>query len=198
MQIWSKPRMLRYIVLGFVGAILICAPAQASGQTLSLAELVKHVKVALLLVEQSAVKDKLPSIETATLNVHAIQILEAGGKLKFYVISAGANTKAATTSNIKLVLGPPSANSATDVASDNLAESIANSIVSAAEAIAEARIGQPPLEPRSLTAEITFAVTTEGEGGVSIQFPPFSAEAKGGISSSNTHSIIISYKWPHE
>ena len=161
----------------------------------TLERLVGEVKVALLKVEQQKVSEKLPDLEKVELEVNTTQSKGGGGKISFIIVKAGAEISTEKTNSIKLTLKTPSADAAADVSAHELADALAGSILAGARAIGAAKLGSPPLHAEQLKAVVKFALVSEGEGQLSILFPPFEIGGGAKVSSSNIQSITVTYKY---
>ena len=182
----------------FFGSLLASAVAFAEpafATQITLEDLVREVKVALLKVQQDDESESLPKLETAVLELNTVQVTKANGKISFIIVEIGGDVSNQITHTVKLTLAPPSPDASSDVASIRLANALAESILAGAKAITEAKKGSPPLHARELTVAIKFALKREGGGGLKISFPPFNIGAGGSASASAIQSITVTYKY---
>jgi hypothetical protein len=183
------------LVLFFVSCIILPTHSPAFSKDLTLEDLVREVKVALLKVQQSAENDKLPPLSSAEIELNTVQSKNGEGKLSVLIVEIGGTLSSEITNTIKLTLVPPSSKSSSDVASVQFADALAESILSGARGIAAAKIGSPPLNAKELEATIKFVIKRDGNGKLSISFPPFELSAGGGIKKSSIQSIKVIYKY---
>ncbi len=174
--------------------ILMLLIPNAYAQEFQLERLLDEAKSALLLVEQEAVAQSLPRLDTVTLELNVTQGAKVGGKISFFIVSFGKEKNTEITNSVKLVLAPPPADSGSNVANVGLAQALADSILAGAYAINTAVRGLPPLYPKELTTTINFVLTTDGSGGFKLEFPPFSAGISGADSAKFVQKITVTYK----
>ena len=185
--------MARRIVTTFVLALLLTSSAAAADDELTVSALVRQVKSALLTVQQSASASTLPPLKQAILRIRTGFTVAGDGEIHIFVISFGARAKNYYSSEIEIVLTPPSKDSSSNVSIDSLGDSLAKAIIAAANAIEKAQKGDPPLILKTLDARVAFTVERSGRGGFQINFPPFSGRGGSEISSSQVHSIEVIY-----
>jgi hypothetical protein len=179
---------------------LLVAPNGAVGQTsagdgtLSLTDLVREVKVALLQVEEAAERQDLPKLESAVLEVKTSLKLEGDGKISMWVVELGGGQNNEYASTVTLTLKPPPPGSSSNIAAVHLADALREAIISGARAIKAAGQGNPPLVADKLEASVHFAVERDASGKVSIKFPPFEASGGGGVKSGAVQTISVTYK----
>jgi hypothetical protein len=160
----------------------------------SLEFMIDQVKQALVLIERGAKKEKLPSLDTVVLELNVTQTKKINGKISILIVSFGANKTNEVTNSIKLVLAPPEPGQPTNVSRPKLSQAIADSVLAAAHAIESAQRGSPVLEARQVISKISFVVTTDSEGGLAIEFPPFSSKIIGGNINKAVQTITVTYK----
>jgi hypothetical protein len=182
------------VLFGFLLAFALAFAEPTCANQMTLEDLIREVKVALLKVQQDDESRSLPKLETAVLELNTVQVMKANGKVSFYVVEIGGDVSSQITHTVTLTLTPPSAKASSDVASTRLAEALAESILAGAKAIVAAKKGSPPLHARELKVAIKFALIREGGGGLKVSFPPFAIGAGGSISASAIQSITVTYK----
>jgi len=166
----------------------------AETNDVALKTMLREVKVALLRVEQTADQESLPPLKQATLELKATQTTDANGKISFFVASLGGGVKSQAVQTITLILAPPDKDSGEDVASVQIADILAEAILAGARAIDDASRGEPPLIAKDLSVTVQFGLTTDGEGGLSLAFPPFDGEIGGKYSAATVQKITVHYK----
>jgi Trypsin-co-occurring domain 2 len=187
------------VIFGFI-AFLLIAPANALAQasssdtTLSLADLVRELKVALLQVAEASERQHLPSLESAVLEAKTSMKLEGDGKISLWVIELGGGQNNEYASTVTLTLKPPPPGSSSNIAAVHLADALREAIISGARAIDAAAQGNPPLIADKLEAAVHFAVTRDASGKVAIKFPPFELSGGGGATSAAVQTITVTYK----
>ncbi len=160
---------------------------------ISLSELVRQTKIALLRVEQQW-PDGAPEFHAATLIVQSGMTIEANGKVRFFVIEAGAEGSTSGSSTVELRLTSPDPESAENKSKAPLADALAAAILGASGAIEAAARGEPPLQAESVKATIEFTVSGSALTGIQVAFPPFEASAGVEVSSVSTQRIIAEFK----
>ena len=120
--------------------------------------------------------------------------VEANGKIRFFVIEAGAEGSTSGSSTVELRLTPPDPESAENKSEAPLADALAAAILGASDAIEAAARGEPPLQAESVKATIEFTLSGSALAGIQVAFPPFEASAAGEVSSVSTQRIIAEFK----
>ncbi|WP_426420307.1 trypco2 family protein [Bradyrhizobium genosp. A] len=186
-------------VFGFF-AFLLIAPTSAFAQgaadntALSLTDLVRELKVALLQVGEASERQHLPKLESAVLEAKTSMKLEGDGKISLWVIELGGGQNNEYASTVTLTLKPPPPGSSSNIAAVHLADALREAIISGARAINAAGQGNPPLVADKLEAAVHFAVTRDASGKVAIKFPPFEVSGGGGATSAAVQTITVTYK----
>ncbi len=181
-------------------ALLLIAPASAAqtvsndGGALSLSDLVREVKVALLQVGEAAERQNLPKLESAVLETKTSMKVEGDGKISLWVIELGGGQNAEYASTVTLTLKPPPPGSPSNIAAVHLADALREAIISGARAIKTAGQGNPPLIASKLEASVHFAVERDAAGKLAIKFPPFEVSGGGGVKSGAIQTITVTYK----
>ena len=185
-------------------AFLLIAPTSVLAQTsagdaaLSLTDLVREVKVALLQVGDAAERQNLPKLESAILAAKTSMKLEGDGKISLWVIELGGGQNNEYATTVTLTLKPPPPESpniaASNTAAVHLADALKEAIISGARAIKAAGQGNPPLIADKLEASVHFAVERDASGKVGIKFPPFEASGGGGVKSAAVQTITVTYQ----
>jgi hypothetical protein len=181
-------------------AFLLIAPTSVLAQTsagdaaLSLTDLVREVKVALLQVGEAAERQNLPKLESAVLAAKTSMKLEGDGKISLWVVELGGSQNNEYASTVTLTLKPPPPGSSSNIAAVHLADALREAIISGARAINAAAQGNPPLVADKLEASVHFAVERDASGKAAIKFPPFEASGGGGVKSAAVQTITVTYK----
>ena len=161
---------------------------------LSLTDLVREVKVALLQVNVTAQKQNLPKLDTAVLEANTSMKIEGDGKISLWVVEIGGGQNNEYNSTVTLTLKPPPPGTPTSVATVRLADALKEAILSGARAIEAAREGNPPLIATKLEASVHFAIQRDASGQVAVTFPPFKVSGGGGVTSAAVQTITVTYK----
>lgn len=172
-----------------------------SGQTvwadqndLSLADLVRDVKVALLQVNDAAERQNLPGLDNVVLQANTVMKVEGDGKINLWVVEIGGGKSNEFASTVTLTLKPPPPGSAANIGTVHFSDALKEAILSGARAIGEAKKGDPPLIPAKLEASVHFAIQRDAKGGVSVKFPPFEASAGVSVTGSEVQTITVTYQ----
>jgi hypothetical protein len=186
-------------VLWLFGFLLI-APASGGaetateGGTLSLANLVREVKVALLQVGEAAEAQNLPKLDNAVLEVKTSLKKEGDGKISLWVVELGGGQNNEYASTVTLTLKPPPPGSPSDIATVHLADALKEAILAGARAIRAAGQGNPPLIADKLEASVHFAIQQDANGKLAVKFPPFEVSGGVGVTSAAVQTITVTYK----
>jgi hypothetical protein len=191
--LWNRHNISIFLILFLVG-FAIALPVSAE-QQMTLEDLVREVKLALLKVQQKIENNSLPPLETVKLEVNTVQSMIGDGKISFLIVELGSKTSKKVTNSVKLTLRPPPSDSSADVSASGISGALAESILAGARAVAIAKKGSPPLHAQELEATVKFAIEREGNGKLSIRFPPFEMGAGGSIAESAIQSITATYKY---
>jgi len=184
----------RALITSLLFPSLVCVIATAAqGDTLSLADMVREVKVALLQVAETTQAQHLPKLEKAVLSVNTSIKIDAQGKVNLWVIELGSGGLNEYSSDVTLTLVPPPPGSESNIGSVHLAEALSGAIIAGAQAIASAKEGKPPLIAQGLEASVRFALQRDASGKVGIKFPPFDASVGAGIASDQIQTIRVTY-----
>jgi hypothetical protein len=134
--------------------------AAANDGPLSLSDLVREVKVALLQVNEAAESQNLPKLDTAVLEAKTSMKYGVDGKINLWVVEAGGGKSNEYASTVTLTLKPPPPGSPSNIASISLAPALKEAILSGARAIYEAGQGNPKLLADKLEASVHFTVAS--------------------------------------
>ena len=188
----SGKKTLMFLIALWLAAIM-STPVFAKQITLE--DLVREVKVALLKVEQHAANANLPPFSTAELELNTVQSAGLNGKISFLIVEIGGAGSEQITNSVRLTLLPPPPKSSSDVANLKFADSLAESIIAGAQAIAVAKKGSPPLKAKELQVSVKFVIIRDAEGKLSIKYPPFEIAGGGSVSDSAIQSITVRYSY---
>ena len=117
----------------------------ANEADLSLTDLVREVKVALLKVAEAVEAQHLPKLDKAELEVNASIKTDGDGKVSLWVVELGASGNNEYASTVTLTLRPPPPGSSSNIAVVHLAGALSEAILAGARAIQAAGEGNPPL-----------------------------------------------------
>lgn len=185
---------------GWLIALLMLAPASGMAQTaadegaLSLSDLVREVKVALLQVAEAAEAQDLPKLDNALLEAKTSMKIAGDGKISLWVVEIGGGKSNEYGSTVRLALKPPPPGSSSDIAAVHLADALREAILSGARAIRAAGEGNPPLVLDKLEALVNFAIQRDASGKLSVKFPPFSVSGGAGVTSAEVQTITVTYR----
>jgi hypothetical protein len=172
----------------------LSAPTGAGAQTLTLEDMIREVKVALLRVEQIAREEEIPPLHSVDLELNTVQVVDGNGKVSFLIFVIDGGVKTEQTNTVKLTLVPPPPESGSSVAAANIADTLTQAILAGARAIKLAGQGQPPLVANELKATLKFAFTKKAGGGLQLQFPPFEIGGSGSGSHGAVQTLSVTYK----
>lgn len=186
-------------IVGLLGFLLIAptggmAQSAGSDSVLSLADLVREVKVALLQVSDATEAQNLPKLESAVLEANTSMKVEGDGKVSLWVIEVGGGKSAEYASTVTLTLRPPPPGSPSNIAAITFAPALKEAILSGARAIRAAGQGNPPLLADKLEASVHFAIERDASGKLAVKFPPFEISGGGDVTSAEIQTITVTYK----
>jgi hypothetical protein len=166
----------------------------ANEADLSLADLVREVKVALLKVAEAVEAQHLPKLDKAELEVNTSIKTEADGKVSLWVVELGTSGNNEYATTVTLTLTPPPPGSPSNIAVVHLADALSEAILAGARAIQAAGEGNPPLLADELVASVRFAIVRDGNGKFGVKFPPFEASAGASVGTAQVQTITVTYK----
>jgi Trypsin-co-occurring domain 2 len=161
---------------------------------LSVADLVREVKVALLKVAEAVEAQDLPKLDKAELEVNTSIKTDGDGKVSLWVVELGASGKSEYASTLTLTLRPPPPGSPSNITAVHLADALSEAILAGARAIQAARKGDPPLLADELIASVHFGIERNGKGNFGVKFRPFEASAGASIGTAQVQTITVTYK----
>jgi hypothetical protein len=180
-------------LLSFAPTALL-AQTSAHDDALSLTDLVREVKVALLQVGEAAERQNLPQLESAVLTAKTSMKVEGDGKISLWIIELGGGQNNEYASTVTMTLKPPAPGSPSNIGTLRLADALREAIISGARAIKAAAQGNPPLIADKLEASVNFAVERDASGKVAVKFPPFEVSGGAGVKSAAVQTITVTYK----
>jgi hypothetical protein len=178
----------------FIFIMLTNGFAQTGSGSLSLDDLVRELKVALLQVSEATETQNLPNLESAVLEANTSMKVEANGTISLWVVEVGGGQNNEFASTVTLTLKPPPPGSSSNISAVHLADVLKEAILSGARAIHAAAQGNPPLIADKLEASVRFAVQRDASGKLSVKFPPFDASVGGHITGAEVQTITVTYK----
>jgi hypothetical protein len=167
--------------------------ARSAENELSLSDLVREVKVALLQVNEAAENQHLPALNNAVLQANTSMKVDDHGKISLWVIEIGGGQSHEISSNVTLTLKPPPPGSSSNIETVHLADALKEAILAGARAIDVAKEGNPPLIADKLEASVHFAIQRDAKGGISVKFPPFDASAGAQFTGNELQTITVTY-----
>jgi hypothetical protein len=179
--------------------LVLVAPGSGFAQlapndaALSLVDLVREVKVALLQVAEAVEAQNLPKLDNAVLQAKTSMKIDGSGNISLWVVELGAGQKNEYASNVTLTLKPPAPGAPSNISAAHLADALKEAILSGARAIRAAGEGNPPLIADKLEASVNFAIERDAKGKLSIKFPPFTVSGGGGVTQAEVQTITVTY-----
>jgi len=181
-------------VLMYLLMALTSGRADTSSSDLSLTELVRELKVALLHVGEATERQHLLTFENAVLEANTVMKVEGDGKISLWVVEVGGGQNNEFASKVTLTLQPAPPGSPSDVATVRLADALEAAILSGAQAIKAASEGKPPLVADKLEASVHFAVERDSSGKLSVKFLPFEGSLGGGVKIGEIQTVTVTYR----
>jgi Trypsin-co-occurring domain 2 len=123
---------LLFLVVWPLGGI---ARPVANEADLSVADLVREVKIALLKVAEAVEAQDLPKLDKAELEVNTSIKTDGDGKVALWVVELGASGKNEYASTVTLTLRPPPPGSPSNIGVVHLADALSEAILAGARAI---------------------------------------------------------------
>jgi hypothetical protein len=160
-------------------------------------ELLDQVKDALGLANEKAPMDHA-RLDSVTLGLQTVAVQEDNGRITFFIFQFGRATTTTSTSTITLTLSKPEEAKPKRVLAGergpSFAPALANLVIAAWQAVNAGRGRIEGLEPTNVSCEISFGVTKESSGGLSLAIVPVSAEAGRVSSRQAVQTITITFK----
>ena len=192
-MIQSAPRLIAPL-LGLL-ALNSAPPAQTLKPPAELSEVLAQVRLALIDTQKQLEEQAVPPLESVTLTLQATQSTKADGKLRLWILTIGAARERELSQSFVLVLKPPSKTEKRAVsATPSLYDALVKAIVAAAVDVQATRILEPKLSLTRVETEITFSITRDKDGGISLSPVGFDADA--GTKSTVAHKIAIAFEKP--
>jgi hypothetical protein len=155
-----------------------------------------EVQGALQRAQDVLAASSLPPLQSVQLTLHTQAERDAAGRVKVLFIGFGGGPGASASQEVVLTLVPPKPKAQARPAFEpprTAADTIVGFIEAAAQAVRAAEGGNPPLQAKSLTVDLSFTVTQSASGGLQFDFGPVSASAAGDTRSSSEQRIKITF-----
>jgi hypothetical protein len=152
-------------------------------------EVLSEVQKALQEAQSKIQDPDFPKLDSVVLTLQTAITVGVGGKLKFLIFSFGMTWQREQAQELVLTLTPLGASSLEE---KSLSSQLAKAIVEAADGVRNAKTGTSPLDLNALNVSITFIVTKEGSGGITIA--PVTLELSGNLKKKALHKIELKFK----
>lgn len=183
------------IFLSLALAMTLATGSTAEAEDISLSTMIDTVQVALLDAQNQLRQNNMPPLSEVELKLNAVNTTEGGGSIGFWIFKIGAKSKSESVSEIHMRLTPPAPGSEQRIsASAHILEALKSAIFQGAAAHGQAATGQPPLVASEFTIKLRFGVAVDGNGELTLAFPPFEVSGGGSLSNSEVQTIIIKFK----
>ncbi|NDV50657.1 trypco2 family protein [Salipiger sp. PrR003] len=185
--------MLWRSLLALIVAAHVALPTRAHAAEVTLSSMISAIQLALLDAQVALDDNQMLPLSTVEVELNVVNRLEVDGRVGFWIVKLGAVRENSVTSNVRMVLTPPSADAAESTsAADELIRSVlASAIFEGAAARCFAMGGQPPLEATAFVIMLEFALVESANGEVSVAVPPIDTGAGGTVSGSELQRITL-------
>lgn len=182
-------------LLALILAAHVAFPTRAHATDVTLSTMISAIQLALLDAQVALDVNQMLPLSTVEVELNVINRLEVDGRVGFWIVKLGTVRENSVTSNVRMVLTPPTAEAAESTsAADELIRSVlAGAIFEGAAARSFAMGGQPPLEATAFVIRLEFALVESTNGEVSVAVPPIDAEAGGTVSGSELQRITLTF-----
>jgi len=184
------------IGLAFLAATASGAAAQAApaatppAGTVAVEGLLADVKEALASANEQMSRGTLV-LDSVTLELEAVAVAQTGAHVRFFILEFGRTRTATATSTLTLVLARPGAQRPErDLAQQSpLVRALSAAIVAAGEAASAGWDSIEGLVPKSVSCQVSFGLTREGNAGLNVAAMSLTAGA-GRLSSQQSVQTI--------
>lgn len=179
-----------------------CGNALAQGQTdqrgILIGRVLAEIQRALTKTQRDLAFEKLPPLQSVTLDLVAEAKREVGAKINLYIVSFGKKWEKDRSQEIELSLKPPSPNVAVKTGkvpsvSDELVSAIESAALGVRNASANANV---PLQPSELKVVLSFVVKGDTSGGAKFEIVPVTVDLSGDLANSATQKITVVFQSP--
>jgi hypothetical protein len=162
-------------------------------------DILTEVQKTLLVVADKA-PSGLPPLHSVTLTLETEWKRTDDNTFSLYVVSFGKSGARTDTQTLVLALTPPVKGAAVEDyrVEKGFSEQLSKAILDAANAAQSAQTGKPPLKVSELTATVKFVVVESRKAGMKWDVTPVSVDLGREASSSETHTIEVSFKAPEK
>jgi len=165
-------------------------------QMVAIDSVITQVKNALADVQTKLANEQLPPLKSVTLTLQATASKKGGVKIKLWIFSIGHEWTKEKSQEVVIVLTPPKAGNAVNIATETLTQEFEDAIVDAAQGAKNAGKGTIPLKLTSLSAELGFTVKGDTSGGANVEISPITAEFSGDLSKTAIQKVKVLFELP--
>jgi Trypsin-co-occurring domain 2 len=174
-------------------------PAQQSnGQDILIDELIHQIQLGLANAQKDLAEEKMPTLNSVTLDLVTEAKVSAGGKINLYIVSFGTKWERDRSQEVEITLKPPSPTAPRPVGKQPaVSDQVMNAIVSAGRGVHAASTNKDvPLVATGIKVVINFVVKTDTSGGLKFTIAPVTADLSGDLANSAVQKITVLYQNP--
>lgn len=166
------------------------------GQGVLIDQVLTEIQSALSKVQKDLAFEKIPPLQSVTLDLVVEVKKEVGAKINLYVVTFGKKWERDRSQEVEITLKPPSPGAPTKAGKGpSVSEELVNAIESAAKGVQRARNDKDvPLETSGLKFVLSFVVKGDTSGGVKFEIAPVTVDLSGDLANSATQKITIIYQ----
>lgn len=192
------PRLVRvFLVLLVVGSLCSTGYSQETQDTQGIVidRLLTEVQVALAKAQKELAYEKIPQLQSVTLDLTAEVKKDVGGKINLIIVSFGHKWEKSRSQEVEVTLTPPSPTVPLQVGERaSVSDELVKAIESAARGVQAARNNKDvPLVASQLKVVLSFVVKGDTSGGAKFEITPVTVDLSGDLANSAIQKITVVY-----
>ena len=196
MRVGSRLLLIPLIVVTV--CIQLFAQQPPDGEGILVDKVLAEVQTALAKVQKDLAFEKIPPLQSVTLDLVVEAKREIGPKINLYIVTFGKKWEKDRSQEIEVTLKPPSPGAPIKAGKGpSVSDELVSAIESAARGVQKARQNAVvPLETSALKFVLSFVVKDETSGGVKFEIAPVTVDLSGDLANSATQKITVLYQNP--
>ena len=199
----ARNRLIPLLVAALVCSSLsnqAFAQQTPDSQEVLIDQLLREIQVGLAKAQKDLAAEKIPPLQSVTLDLVAEAKVAVGGKINLYIVTFGAKWEKERTQQVEVTLKPPSPNLPMKVAKGpSVSDQLANAIVSAGKGVQAARNDKSvPLAASGLKVVLSFVVKGDTAGGTKFEIAPVTFDLSGRLANQAIQKITVVYQNPEQ
>lgn len=189
---------LLVVLRGRASCAVTTAAARPQEPGVEIGELVSRIQAGLTEAQRDLDEQRIPLLESVTLNLVAEAGDAGGGQADRLIVSAGKRRERSRPREIEVTLTPPTTRQLRlFTKAPSVGQQLATAIVSAARGVQEARNRQDvPLVASALKVVINFVVKRDASGEGDFEIVPVTFGMSGDLAATAMHKITLLFQDP--